>query len=67
MVITKREDETKQGFWKILRRKPPLSGKPLISAYSDSISISLSLKSISDLKFLGAASSMPDIVTWANG
>ena len=63
----------KTGRWNKARflentlKKTPSSGKPLISTYSDSISSSLSLKSTTDLKFLGAASSMSDIVTWANG
>ena len=45
--------------------KIPSSGKSLISTYSISNSISLSLKSINE--FSGAASSMSDIVTSANG
>ena len=34
MVITKREDVTKQGFCKILRKKTLSSGKSLIGTYS---------------------------------
>ena len=49
MVITKREDVTKQGSVKYSeKKKTPSSGKSLISTYSISISISWSLKSISE-------------------
>ena len=48
MVITKREDVTKQGSVKYSEKKTPSSGKSLISTYSISISISCSLKSISE-------------------
>ena len=46
-------------------KKTSSSGKSLISTYSISISISLSLKSISE--FSGAASSMSDIGEWGGG
>ena len=49
----------------MLWKKIPSSGKSLISTYSISNSVSLSLKSINE--FSGAASSMSDIVTSANG
>ena len=64
MVISKREKVTKHGFRKIVRGKFRLPGS-LSVIHFISISISLSLKSISE--FSGAASSISDIVTSASG
>ena len=64
MVITKREDVTKQGFCKILRRKLRLWESLLLELIQFQISLSL-CKSISE--FSGVASSMSGIVTSANG
>ena len=67
MAITKREDVQSKVSVKInTLKKTPSSGKSLSTySISVSISISLSLKSVSE--FAGAASSMSDIVTSANG
>ena len=65
MVISKREKVTKHGFRKIVRGKFRLPGSLSVIHLLHFISISLSLKSISE--FSGAASSISDIVTSASG